>query len=119
MKVFFLKVKHLISCFLRAGKDTQMRTIGLFVAIINMILTTHGSGKVTFTTEDAWQWITTLLIVSTSLAAWWKNNSYSSAALAADEVKECLMCGEGEEDNCICEENDNAPDKHETREGEE
>lgn len=126
MKSFFSKIKNLGVSFLRAGKDTQMRTVTLFIALINMLVTQLGYNKLIVSSEEAWQWVTTVLVIVTSLIAWWNNNSYSNAALEADAVKHCLKCGEGENDNAIAVieslddiledviigENDNSPEEY-------
>ncbi len=63
--------------------DTIMRTIVLFVALINQLLTAF---KVNHLPIDDDQ-IATIITLCASLWAWWKNNSFTPAAINADEKR--------------------------------
>lgn len=65
--------------------DTIVRTILLALAIINQILAIAGKDKLPFTDDQVYQAVSLIATIVTSVVAWWKNNSFTQAALAADE----------------------------------
>lgn len=64
---------------------TIVRTVVLVFALINQALTIAGKAPLPFTDEDVAQGASMLLTVGASLWAWWKNNSFTQKAIAADE----------------------------------
>lgn len=64
---------------------TIVRTAVLVFALINQVLTISGYNPLPFTDEDFGQAVSMILTVCASLWAWWKNNSFTQAAIAADE----------------------------------
>lgn len=72
---------------LKPTVGTWARTICLMVAIINQILAAQGRPILPIDNET----ITSLITAAAALAAWWKNNSFSCAALNGDEVKKMLQ----------------------------
>ena len=66
--------------------DTIARTICLMLAIINQILAILGKDKLAFVEDDIYQICSLLATIITSVVAWWKNNSFTAAAIKADEV---------------------------------
>ena len=66
-------------------KGTIVRTVVLAVALVNQGLTISGRNPLPFTTEEVGQGVSMVLTVGASLWAWWKNNSFTQAAIAADE----------------------------------
>ena len=60
----------------------------LILALINQILTTTGHSIIPIDDETVTQVISLLATIITSLIAWWKNNSFTQAALAGDIAKE-------------------------------
>lgn len=69
---------------------TIARTIVLVLALVNQALS--AAGKPMLPIEDAQieALITTLWTVAAAMAAWWKNNSFTAAAIEADGVLEEL-----------------------------
>ena len=75
-----------------------VRTIVLFLALINQILsaTGHAIIPIDALVPQAWQEddatvetvITTLITIVTALIAWWKNNSFTYAARVGDRSME-------------------------------
>ena len=63
-------------------KGTIVRTVVLAVALVNQGLTISGRNPLPFTNEEVGQGVS---MIVTSLWAWWKNNSFTQAAIAADE----------------------------------
>ena len=63
--------------------STLARTIVLFLALINQVLVMLGYKVIPIEDENL---ITLIFTVVTALVAWWKNNSFTKNALAADEI---------------------------------
>lgn len=70
------------------SKDTIIRTIVTFIALVNSVLTMIGKNPVPFSDDEVYLFFSTLLSVFSTLWAWWKNNSFTSAAIAGDIVKD-------------------------------
>lgn len=66
-------------------KGTIVRTAVLAFALINQVLTISGYNILPFSEEEVEQAASALLTIVASLWAWWKNNSFTQAALMADE----------------------------------
>lgn len=66
-------------------KMTIVRTAVLVFALVNQVLTISGYNPLPFTDEDFGQAVSMVLTVGASLWAWWKNNSFTQAAIAADD----------------------------------
>ena len=72
---------------------TIARTIVLFLALVNQILTMCGIQTIPIAEGDINTLIATGFTVVTALVAWWKNNSFTQAAIRGDEVKNALKEG--------------------------
>lgn len=68
-----------------AKKDTVIRTILLALALVNQILTSTGHGVLPISDEQITEGLSLGFTVITALIAWWKNNSFTRAAIQADE----------------------------------
>lgn len=66
--------------------DTIVRTIVLVVALVNQALTMAGKSLIPISDEQINDIVTLIVTVGASLWAWWKNNSFTKAAIEADEV---------------------------------
>ena len=66
--------------------ETIVRTVILVVALINQVLTVTGHSLLPITDEQITEIITLVITVGASLWAWWKNNSFTQAAIEADEL---------------------------------
>lgn len=71
---------------LKVSAATIARTAALLLALTNQILSSTGHAVLPIESEQLEQLVTTGLTVSTSLIAWWKNNSFTQPALQADAV---------------------------------
>ena len=69
-----------------AKKDTIIRTIVLALALINQILTSTGHSVIPISDEQVTEGISLAFTVVTALIAWWKNNSFTAAAIQAGET---------------------------------
>ena len=66
---------------------TIARTIILLLALINQCLSMAGVSPLPIEDEQVETIITTAWTVIAALIAWWKNNSFTQAALAGDALK--------------------------------
>ena len=67
---------------------TIARTACLLLALTNQILSACGKPILPIESATVEQLVTAGITTVTALIAWWKNNSFTQAALAADEVYE-------------------------------
>ena len=72
----------------KISADTIARTIVLALALINQILAITGREVLPFAEDDIYQLVSLIATVVTSAVAWWKNNSFTSKAIEADEYLE-------------------------------
>lgn len=71
---------------LSVSVGTWARTIALVLALINQVLTAAGKPIIPIDDETILAVVTNGATVVTALIAWWENNSFTCAALNADEV---------------------------------
>ncbi len=64
--------------------DTVARTVVLVLALFNQILAIAGHETISFADNDVYQLVSLGWTVAASLAAWWKNNSFTCLACEAD-----------------------------------
>lgn len=69
---------------------TIIRTALLILALINQALTIAGKPILPITDQQLSDFLSLVLTVGASLWAWWKNNSFTQAALEADTLKDAL-----------------------------
>lgn len=65
---------------------TIARTACLVLALVNQILMVLGYKVIDVSDDTVNTLITTAFTIITALIAWWKNNSFTQAAIEADEV---------------------------------
>ena len=66
--------------------DTIARTLVLALALINQVLAIVGKQALPFAEDDVYQICSLIATIITSVTAWWKNNSFTQAAIKADEL---------------------------------
>ena len=74
---------------MKLGKPTLAtvaRTALLVLAIVNNALALAGKSPLPFADEQVTEVLSFLFTAAASLIAWWKNNSFTEAAIEADEV---------------------------------
>lgn len=71
---------------LKVSKGTVIRTTLLVLAILNNLLALFGKSPLPIDDETVEEVISFLFTTGAALAAWWKNNSFTDAALEGDEV---------------------------------
>lgn len=79
---------------MKVTSGTIARTVVLALALINQLLTAFGYNVIDISTETVNTLISTIFTVVTALVAFWKNNSFTQAALEADEVMKELKSKE-------------------------
>lgn len=79
---------------MKVSKETIIRTIILIVSLVNMALTAFGKNPLPFAEEEVYTFFSTAFTVAASIWAWWKNNSFSPAAIKADEVMKELKASD-------------------------
>lgn len=70
---------------MKIKKDTIIRTVVLILALVNQILTSTGRSVIPVTDEQVTELITLVITISASVWAWWKNNSFTTKAIEADD----------------------------------
>ena len=79
----------------KISAGTIARTVVLLLALVNQVLSMLGVQTIPIADED----VNTLIAtggwtIAASLAAWWKNNSFTQAALAGDALKDEIRARE-------------------------
>ena len=69
---------------MKVKTETIVRTVILALALINQLLSATGHAVLPIQDEQAETLITTGATILASLWAWWKNNSFTPEASAAD-----------------------------------
>lgn len=70
---------------MKISSGTIARTIILALALINQMLTMAGHSPIPIADETVVDLISTVFTMGAALMAWWKNNSFTWAAIKADE----------------------------------
>lgn len=84
---------------MKVSKETIIRTIILAIALLNQVLTAAGKNPLPFSNEEIYEGLTLALTVGSTVWAWWKNNSFTKNAIAADEYKAQLKFMAGGSEN--------------------
>ena len=75
------------------SSGTIARTVILALALVNQVLSACGLAVLPIEDEDVESLVSVVWTVAAALAAWWKNNSFSAAAVQADETLNALRKG--------------------------
>ena len=71
---------------MKISSGTIARTIILALALVNQILSVSGHAIIPIDDSAIESLVTTSFTVVSALVAWWKNNSFTKAAIEADKV---------------------------------
>jgi SPP1 family holin len=71
--------------------DTMTRTAVLILALANQILSATGHSLIPVDDAQLEQLISTGMTVGAAIWAWWKNNSFTKEAIAADNYLDSLI----------------------------
>lgn len=66
--------------------ETIVRLIVLVIALVNQLLVAIGKSPLPFENETVTEFVSVLITVLAAAWAWWKNNSFTKAAIEADEI---------------------------------
>jgi SPP1 family holin len=80
--------------------DTLIRTAVLAVTLINTVLTMSGHNPLPFAEEEAYTLLSCAVTIGATVWAWWKNNSFTAAAKAADRYLDQWRKGETDGSDC-------------------
>lgn len=81
---------------MKISKGTIIRTIALAVVLLNLLLKALGKPLIDFDEGTALYWLEYLIEIAVILVTFWKNNSFSPAAIKADEILKQLKAEETE-----------------------
>lgn len=70
----------------KVSVSTIIRTMCLILALANQGLTIAGYSPLPIENETVAQLVSLAATIIASLAAWWKNNSFTQKAIAADKI---------------------------------
>lgn len=70
---------------MKISTDTIIRTVVLVVALVNQVLTATGKNPLPFSDDVIYEAVTLAVTIGASVWAWWKNNSFTKAAIEADQ----------------------------------
>ena len=70
---------------MKISKGTLIRTIILALALINQVLAMLGISPLNIADDDISTVISTAWTIIAAVIAWWKNNSFTDAAIKADD----------------------------------
>lgn len=74
----------------KISAGTIARTACLLLALLNQVLCALGKSPLPIESETLNQLVTTSITVAAALVSWWKNNSFTKEAIAADKEYERL-----------------------------
>ena len=80
---------------MKVSKETIARTVVLFVALLNTVLNACGKP---FSDDEVYTGVSAVVATVAAVWAWWKNNSFTAAAVKADEVLKIEKAEGGTED---------------------
>lgn len=83
---------------MKVSKETIVRTVVLFVALLNTVLNACGKNPLPFSDDEVYTGASAVVATVAAVWAWWKNNSFTAAAVKADEVLKIEKAEGGTED---------------------
>ena len=76
-------------------KSTLIRTVLLFAALVNQLLTVFDINPIPLSDETLSGFLSAGFTIVTGIWAWWKNNSFTTEAIIADQyLKELKSFGD-------------------------
>ena len=74
----------------KVKKETLTRTIITAISMLNMILTMTGKNPLPFSEDELYIGLSAVAGFISTVWSWWKNNSFTPAAIKADKYLEEL-----------------------------
>ncbi len=72
---------------MKISAGTIARTIVLALALVNQVLVALGISPIEIGDETITTVVSLIFTIVAAVAAWWKNNSFTAKAIAADQYK--------------------------------
>lgn len=79
------KIKDILTNLSGVSVGTWVRLVLMIVSLVNCALGAFGVTPITFEENELYAVISVVFAVVTGLVSFWKNNSFTKAAQAADE----------------------------------
>lgn len=79
---------------MKMTKLTIIRTIILFISLLNVILRMFGVKTLPIDNELIGEAVSVVILVASTVCSWWYNNSFTEKARKADEYMKSLRSGE-------------------------
>lgn len=79
---------------MKLSKATIIRTIILFISLLNVVLRIFGVNTLPIDNELIAETVSVLILVASTICSWWYNNSFTEKARKADEYMKNLRSGE-------------------------
>ena len=98
-KIRGIFMRKLFENITKISVGTWVRGILSLVSIINMALTAFGKTPVSVEYSELYTIISLIFTFIVGAASYWKNNSFTSAAIEADKFMHEQRIAEGEDDN--------------------
>lgn len=75
---------------MKISSGTIARTVVLVLALVNQVLSILGYKIIPIEDEQVNDFVTIAFTIGSALAAWWKNNSFTEAAIEGDKYKDIV-----------------------------
>lgn len=78
------------------SKETVIRTVIAAIALVNTVLAMCGATQIVIDDTQVaaiYEGVSAIITITTTLWAWWKNNSFTQPAITADSVLQLLQQG--------------------------
>lgn len=82
----------------KISSGTIARTIILVLALFNQVLAIFGKSPLDIAGEDISNVVSLIFTIAAAIAAWWKNNSFTAAAIMADDAMTKINSRKNESD---------------------
>lgn len=69
----------------KVSVETIIRTVVLAFTLINSVLTMLGKNPLPFAEDELYSMLSAVAAIAATVWAWWKNNSFTTEAIKADE----------------------------------
>ena len=71
-------------------RETIIRTAVLFIVLLNQVVTLLGGDALPYSESQIYEAASVVATVAASIWTWWRNQSFSEAAIEADIFKDML-----------------------------
>jgi len=78
----------------KLDKATIIRTIILFISLLNVVLRMCGVKTLPIDNELIAEAVSVIILIASTVCSWWYNNSFTEKARKADEYMKNLRSGE-------------------------